>query len=145
MKKSPSWRNRSRQTWGKWKWHGDDTRRPRTATPCMGIWPRSTTLSGNGSVNGAPGNLPAWHETPGRHHLHACRAVCRGHSLHFGPGQGRRQNPEQVVAGAAVHTAKYKPYILSRLPHSFSSARVASTNVLYDLPVASVEALSVGR
>ncbi len=23
MKKSPSWRNRSRQTWGKWKWHGD--------------------------------------------------------------------------------------------------------------------------
>ncbi len=36
-------------------------------------------------------------------------------------------------------------HILSRLPHSFSSARVASTNVLYDLPVASVEALSVGR
>jgi len=36
-------------------------------------------------VNGAPGNLPPWHETPGRHHLYACRAVCRGHSLHFGP------------------------------------------------------------
>ena len=100
---SPSWRNRSRQTWGKWKWHGDDTRRPTTATPCMGMpslyHARAAQALGERRWPRSQSGWPRW----------ACPStrvradVCRERHRFFAPS--RSQGPRRLLPRASAEDA----------------------------------------